>query len=147
MDTQITRRGFNGLDEESNVTIVSPGGVLALAGLLRSHLIEMLRAGIERTRRTKIANQLLKFIKNSEFRNPIEEVARAAESLREGIKEEFDWHWHNWEKRWNSYSRIRWDVLVIQENVRRVLSGEQPKQMVRPKERLYLPAPAGGNHS
>lgn len=141
--TSGTRRGFSGLDEMSGVIIVAPAGVLALAGLLRNHLIEMLRAGIEKKRRTKIANQLLKFIKSPEFKNPIEEVVRTAENLREGIKEEFKWHKNDWERRWNAYGRIRWDGFAIQENLRRVFHGEAPKQMIQPKERLALPAPAG----
>ncbi len=140
--TSGTRRGFNGLDAEFGVTIVAPAGVLALAGLLRNHLIEMFRAGIEKKRRTKIANQLLKFIKSPEFKNPIEEVVRTAENLREGIREEFKWHKHDWERRWDAYGRIRWDGFAIQENLRRVFHGEAPKQMIQPKERLALPAPA-----
>ena len=141
--TSGTRRGFNGLDAEFGVTVVAPAGVLALAGLLRNHLIEMFRAGIEKKRRTRIANQLLKFIKSPEFKNPIEEVVRTAENLREGIMEEFKWHKNDWEGRWNAYGRIRWDGFAIQENLRRVFHGETPKQMTQPKERLALPAPAG----
>jgi hypothetical protein len=140
--TSGTRRGFNGLDAEFGVTIVAPAGVLALAGLLRNHLVEMFRAGIEKKRRTKIANQLLKFIKSPEFKNPIEEVVRTAEKLREGIREEFRWHKNDWERRWDAYGRIRWDGFAIQENLQRVFHGEAPKQMTQPKERLALPAPA-----
>ncbi|MFZ0821016.1 MAG: hypothetical protein WAM91_13170 [Candidatus Acidiferrales bacterium] len=138
-----TKRGFTGLDEMSGIIVVAPGGVLALAGLLRNHLVEMLRAGIEKKRRTKIANQLLKFVKSPEFKNPIEEVVRTAEDLREGIMDEFEWHKNDWEKRWNAYGRIHWDGFAIQENLRRVFHGERPKQMIRPKERLALPAPSG----
>lgn len=138
--TSGTRRGFNGLDEELNVIIVGPGGVLALAGLLRQHLVEMIRAGIEKKRRTKIANQLLRFIKSPEFKNPIEEVVRTADELKSGISDEMEWHRSNWEKRWKSYSRIQWDGRAIQENVRRVFHGEVPKHLSEPKERLALPA-------
>lgn len=140
--TSGTRRGFNGLHTESGVSIVAPGGVLVLAELLRFHLVEMFRAGIEKKRRTKIANQLLGFIKSPDFENPIEEVIRTAEFMRDGITEEFAWHRNNWEKRWNSYSRIWWDGLMIQENVKRVFRGEVPKQRTQPKERLALPIPA-----
>jgi len=134
------RRGFNGLDAEFGVTIVAPAGVLALAGLLRTHIVEMFRAGIEKKRRTKIANQLLKFIKSPEFKNPIEEVIRTAEKLREGIREEFRWHKNDWERRWDAYGRIRWDGFAIQENLGRVFHGDVPRQMIQPKERLMLSA-------
>jgi hypothetical protein len=110
--------------------------------LLRYHIVEMFRAGIDKKRRTKVANQLLKFIKSPEFKNPIEEVVRTAESLREGIREEFKWHKADWERRWDAYGRIRWDGFAIQENLRRVFHGEAPKQTAQPRERLALPAPA-----
>lgn len=137
--TSGTKRGFKGLGSADGVMIVSPDGVLVLAGLLRSHLAEMFRAGVEKRRRTKIANQLLRFIKTPEFKNPVEDVVQAAESLRLGITEEFEWHKENWEKRWDAYGRIRWDAFAVRENIRRVLNGEPTKQMAFPKERLALP--------
>jgi hypothetical protein len=141
--TSGTRRGFSGLDTESGITIVAPAGVLALAGLLRDHLIGMFRVGIERKRRTQIANRLLLFIKSPEFKNPIEEVVRTSEKLREGIMEEFRWHKNDWERRWEAYGRIRWDGFAVQQNLRRVFQGESTKQMTQPKEKLALPVPVG----
>lgn len=139
--TSGTRRGFSGLDEMSGVIIVAPAGALPLAALLRNHLIEMFRAGIEKTRRTRIANQLLKFIKSPEFKNPIEEVVRTAENLKDGVEEEYKWHVNDWKKRLTAYARIRWDGFAVQENLRRVLRGEAPKQLVQPREKPALPAP------
>lgn len=138
--TSGTRRGFNGLDVELGVTIVAPAGVLALAGLLRSHLVEMFRAGIEKRRRTRIANQVLRFVKSPEFKNPVEEVVRTAEGLKTGIREEFIWHRKDWEKRLNAYGTISWDATAIQANLQRVFRGEAPKQLSHPKEKLALPA-------
>jgi len=139
--TSGTRRGFSGLDEEFGVVIISPAGVIPMAGLLRNHLIEMFRAGVEKKRRTKIANQLLKFIKSPEFKNPIEEVVRTAEGLKEGIEEEYRWHVNDWKKRLTAYAKIRWDGLAIQENLRQVLRGETPKHLIQPREKPALPAP------
>lgn len=130
-----TKPGFSGLDEMYGVLIVAPAGVLALATLLRTHLIEIFRAGIEKKDRTKIANQLLKFIKAPEFRNPIEEIVRTAERLKHGIEEEAIWHFNDWRKRRAAYERIRWDGCAIQENTRRVLRGDAFKQLAQPRER------------
>ena len=140
--TSGTKRGFNGLDEMYDVLIVAPAGVLPLAGLLRTHLVEMFRAGIEKKRRAKIANKLLTFIKSPEFRNPIEEVVHIAQRLRHGVEEEFRWHRNDWDKRLAAYERIRWDVWAIQENLHRVLRGEATQQMLQRKQKLALPAPA-----
>jgi hypothetical protein len=135
-----TKPGFSGFTEMSGVLVVAPSGVLALVALVRNHLIEMLRAGIEKRRRANIANQLLKFIKSAEFKNPIEEIVRTSENLREGIMEEFRWHKNDWERRWDAYGRIRWDGFAIQENLRNVFQGGTPRPIVRPRERLALPS-------
>ena len=137
--TSGTKRGFTGLDEMYDVLIVAPAGVLALAGLLRNHLVAMLRAGIEKRQRAKIANQLLKFIKSPDFKNPIEEIVHTADRLRLGVEEEARWHLNDWKKRLIAYDRIRWDSWAVQENLRRVLRGESPKQLIQPKQKLALP--------
>lgn len=140
--TSGTKPGFSGLDEMYGVLIVAPAGVLALATLLRDHLIEIFRAGIEKKHRAKIANQLLKFIKAPEFRNPIEEIVHTAERLKHGIEEEARWHLNDWRKRGMVYERIRWDAWTIQENTQRVLRGDVFKQLAQPREKPALPAPA-----
>lgn len=138
--TSGTRSGFGGMAEMAGVLIVAPPCVLSIAGLLRMHLIGMLRAGIEKRQRAKIANQLLKFIKSPEFKNPMEEVVRTAESLKEGVQEEYRWHVADWKKRLMAYERIRWDGTAVQENLRRVFHGETPKQMIQPRVIPALPA-------
>lgn len=142
--TSGTRRGFAGFTEMSGVLVIAPAGVLALAGLLRKYLIEMLRAGIERARRARIANRLLRFIKSAEFKNPIEEVVRTAEHLTDGVKEEYRWHVSDWKKRMAAYETIRWDGWAVQENLRRVFRGETHKLLTQPKQKLALPAPVTG---
>jgi hypothetical protein len=137
--TSGTRNGFGGMAEMAGILIVAPPCVLSIVGLLRLHLVEMLRAGIEKRRRAKIADQLLKFIKSAEFKNPMEEVVRTAESLKEGVEEEYRWHVADWKKRLSAYERIRWDGAGVQENLRRVFHGETPKQMIQPKVIPALP--------
>jgi hypothetical protein len=66
---------------------------------------------------------------------------RTAESLKEGVEEEYRWHVNDWKKRLTAYARIRWDSFSVQENLRRVLRGEIPKQMTQPREKPALPAP------
>jgi hypothetical protein len=98
----------------------------------------MLRAGIEKEKRAKIANQLLRFIKSSGFNNPIEEVVTIAGDLEDGVKKEFDWHMNDWKRRVTAYRRIKWDGSAIQENLRRVLHGGKPKHLDQPKVPLLL---------
>jgi hypothetical protein len=131
-----SKKGFGGITEISGVLVVSPLGVISLADLLRHYLIEMLRAKIERNKRVKIANQLLRFITSADFKNPIEEVIRTASQLEEGVKKEFEWHMNDWKRRVLAYRRIKWDGSTVQENVKRVLHGAKPKRLEQPRAPL-----------
>lgn len=135
-----TKKGFGGLTEMEGVLVVAHQAVISLADLLRTHLVAMLRAGIEKKKRAKIANQLLHFIKSPDFKNPIEELVNIADDLEDGVKKEFDWHMKDWERRVVAYRRIKWDGSAIQENLRRVLDGEKPKRLDQPKVPLQISA-------
>jgi len=122
--------------------VVAPLGVIPLATLLRSHIIEMVRANIVREKRALVAHKLLKYITSPQFRNPIEEVTHTAAELRGMIAQEAKDHQRVWQKRWNHYQRIEWDGAQIAANVTLVLQGKEPKQVVHPK--MYpLQLPAG----
>jgi hypothetical protein len=134
-----TKKGFGGLAEMSGVLVVAQQAVISLTDLLRTHLVEMLRAGIGKKKRAKIANQLLRFIKSRDFKNPIEEVVNLPDDLEDGVKKEFKWHMEDWKRRVGAYRRIKWDGSAIQENLLRVLQGGKPKHLDQPKIPLLLP--------
>lgn len=142
-----TKQGFGGLELASGVLVVSQHAVLCLADLLRKSLIDILRAGIEKEERAKIANELLRFIKSTDFRNPIEELVSISGDLTEGVKKEFAWHMKDWERRLTAYRRIKWDGSAIQQNLRRVLDGGKPKRLDHPKAQLLLPTGTLSAHS
>jgi len=135
-----TKKGFGGLTEMDGVLVVAHQAVLSLADLLRTHLVAMLRAGIEKKKRAKIANQLLRFIKSPDFKNPIEELVSIADDLEDGVKKEFEWHMKDWERRVVAYRRIKWDGSAIQGNLNRVLHGEKPKHLDQPKIPIQISA-------
>jgi hypothetical protein len=104
-----------------------PLGAILLASLLRGHLIEMLRAEITKEKRSIIAQQLVKYITSPQFKNPIEEVVHLTSQLQDMIKEEVREHFLIWKKRWDYYQTILWNGSQIQENLRLVLHGKEPK--------------------
>ncbi len=135
-----TKRGFSGLAHMANVLVVSPLGVLALAALLRNHIIEMLRARIAKEKRARIADQLVRYITSPQFRNPIEEVVELTSELQDMIREEAKQHFKVWKRRWVHYHTIQWDSAQVQNNVRLVLHGKQPTPVTAPRvSRLLLP--------
>ena len=140
------RRGFSGLCQERGVLVVAPLGTVALASLLREHLIEMQRSNIAIERRAAIAQGLLKFVASPEFSNPIEKVVRTSLQLQDVLREEVKGHQRVWKKRWEHYQAIEWDASDIQANVKSVLHGEKPKALSRRPAPLQLAASAGNGH-
>jgi len=108
---------------------------------LREHIVEVAKANVVRERRALVAQKLLRYITSPQFRNPIEEVTRAAGDLQEMIVEEFKDHRRVWQKRLNYYRRIEWDSSQVDANIALVLQGKEPKAIVHPKSApLQLPA-------
>ena len=140
------KRGFSGFAQIGGVSVVSPLAVIPLASLLRDHLIEMGRLKITREKRAVLAQQLMRYIDSPQFRNPLEEVVQRTSKLREMIRKEAKDHRHIWEERWSHYETIGWNTSHIQNNLRLVMHGGQPKQIARRKvSPLQLPAPNAGS--
>lgn len=137
------RRGFTGLCMDRGVLVVSPLGTIALASLLREHLIEMQRSNIAIERRAAIAQELVNFITSPDFKNPIEEIIRTSAQLQDILKDEVRSHQRTWNKRWEHYQIVQWDASSIQANLRSVLHGEKPKLLPRRDVPLQLAASVG----
>lgn len=136
------KKGFSGFAQISGVSVVSPLAAIPLASLLREHLIEMVRLRITREKRVALAQKLTRYIDSPQFRNPLEEVVHRATKLQGMIKKEATHHRRVWEERWDHYATIGWNTSQIQNNLRLVMHGGQPKQVARVKlAPLALPAP------
>ena len=61
------KKGFSGFTQVSGIIVIAPPGIVALASLLRIHLIEMLRARIAKTRRAAIALKLVEYVTSPLF--------------------------------------------------------------------------------
>jgi hypothetical protein len=130
------KKGFSGFSQVNGIFIVHPFGAVAIASLLRVHLIEMLRAKIAKSRRAAIAQNLMEFVTSPHYKNRIEEIVHTSMELQTMVEEEAHAHYRVWKKRLQLYKTIEWDGTVVQENVRLVLHGKEPNQIV---QRLRVP--------
>lgn len=136
------KKGFNGFAQMAGVSVVSPLAAVPLAALLRGHLIEMARLKITREKRAALAQQLAQYIGSPQFRNPLEEVVSRVTKLQGMIRKEATLHRRVWKERWEHYTTIGANTSQIQNNLKLVMHGEQPKQITRIKASpLALPAP------
>jgi len=140
--TAHTTRKWKGFDTIREVLVVSPFAVVPLVRLLRMHVVEMLKAEIPISNRQKIASQLLQHITSTEFKNPLEDIARTGMELQSDLKKEVKTHLLTWKKRWSNYQKLHYNSSAIQQNIQLVLQGKQVKSLIRPKEQP-LPLPSG----
>ncbi|MFZ0885000.1 MAG: DUF2130 domain-containing protein [Candidatus Acidiferrales bacterium] len=136
------KRGFTGLMEMDGVLVVAPLGAIPLAGLLRTNLIEMLRAKITTEQRAKIAQRLVKYIVSPQLKNSVEEVIQVSRQLQNMVKDEYDDHVELWKKRLRHYEKIHWDISQVRANFQRILHGKDPKHISAPKPQPLLAAVA-----
>ena len=135
-----TRKKFTGLAHEDGVLIVTPLGVVPLAHLCRAHLIEMAKARLDKDEKNRIAAELLGYITSPAHRVPLEQAIQRTEKAGKLLKKEVREHFSVWQERYELYQTIRWDISHVQTNIQRVLQGEKPLSLEKPKvERLPLP--------
>lgn len=135
-------KGFTGFCKIKEVIIIAPSGILGLASLLRMYLVEMLRANIKDSRRAAIALKVVEHVTSPTFRNRLEDIMKISSELQEMVKDEARQHHRWWQKRWDNYGMIEWDASMIQDNLRLVLHGKEPKQVIQTvRIPLRLPSP------
>lgn len=137
------RRGFSGFESIDGVLVVAPLGAIPLAGLLREHLGEMLKAQVSQGERARIAQRLVGFITGPQFKNAIDDTIRRATELQSILRQEANDHYRVWKRRLEHYRTIEWRGTQVHDNVQAVLRGDRPVVKTLKVAPLALPGPNG----
>jgi hypothetical protein len=136
-----TRRGYTGLANDGPVLVVSPLGVIALAGLVRAQLLQMSRARLSRSQKEKVAAQALEYITGAMFKGPLEDAMTRTRKARGLLEKEAKAHFQVWQERWDLYQTVEMDLASLSQNSERISHGEKPVPVGRLKPTLLtLPA-------
>jgi hypothetical protein len=136
-----TRRGYTGLAHDGPVLVVSPLGVIALAGLVRAQLLQMARARLSRSQREKVAAQALEYMTGAMFRGPLEDAISRTRKARGLLEKDARTHFQVWQERWDLYQTVDMDLASLSQNSERISRGEKPVAIGRLKSTpLELPA-------
>jgi hypothetical protein len=127
-----TRKGFAGFTTLDGVSVVAPQGVLALASLIRGHLIEIHRSNLSREQKQLLAKRIIEFLSGPQFKNHIESVVGTASELQQMMKQEVDYHARIWKQRWSRYASIQWDSKQVQESLGLIMQGKELPSIKRP---------------
>lgn len=137
-----TRKGFSGLAQEDGVFIVAQSGVLTLARICRDSLETMAKQKLDAAEREVAAKRLMDYVTSPVCKTPLEEAMTQTERAHKNLIKEIKQHVGDWKERHEIYETIRYDVSHIQTSIERVLNGEEPLRLEKPKfEPLALSAP------
>jgi hypothetical protein len=135
-----TRKGFSGLDQEVGIFLVAQAGVLTLARICRDSLITMAKQRLDAAAKVAAAKRLMDYITSPVCKTPLEEAISHAEQAHKNLLKEMKQHANDWKERHEIYQTIHYDISHVQKNIGRVLNGEEPLKLEKPKlEPLVLP--------
>lgn len=135
-----TRKRFAGLDQDSGIFIVAQSGVLTLARICRDSLVAMAKQRLDAAAKAAAAKRLMDYVTSPVCKTPLEEAISHTERAYKNLMREMKQHMGDWKERHEVYQTIHYDVSHVQKNIARVLGGDDPLKLEKPKfEPLALP--------
>lgn len=135
-----TRKRFAGLDQDSGIFIVAQSGVLTLARICRDSLVAMAKQRLDAAAKAAAAKRLMDYVTSPVCKTPLEEAISHTERAYKNLVKEIKQHMGDWKERHQVYQTIHYDVSHVQKNIARVLGGDDPLKLEKPKfEPLALP--------
>ncbi len=139
-----TRKKFSGLDQDSGIFIVSQSGVLTLAHICRDSLIAMAKQRLDAAAKEAAAKRLMDYVTSPVCKTPLEEAISHTERAHKNLLKEMEQHKKIWEERYELYQTIHYDISHVKNNITRVLDGDNPLKLEKPRfEPLALPLKSG----
>jgi hypothetical protein len=139
-----TRKGFSGLEKDSGILVVAQAAVLTLARLCRESLVAMAKQKLDIEAKQEAATRLMDYVTSPVCKNSLEDAISQTERAHRNLIKEMKKHFVDWKKRHEIYETIQYDVSHVQDNIERVLGGEEPLMLEKPERTpLALPVVAG----
>ncbi len=128
--TNAMKKGTQGFFVERSVMVVHATGVLSLAAVVRSHIIQIAEMKLGRLERNKAIRATLDYIEGAEFTNSLDRIIHESIGLIEDLKKEFKEHVSRWWKRQGSYRMMIEEAFTVKTTSKALLSGEtEPRKM------------------
>jgi len=122
--TNATKGGTGGFFIESGVIVINPGGVLALAGILRDQLIKMAQLKLTQAEKDEAIKRTLDYLQGAEFKNSLEVVIRKTKEMYEDLKKECQDHVRGWKRRYDSLRSVYVNAARVQTKTTLLIAGK-----------------------
>ncbi|MDP3143511.1 MAG: DUF2130 domain-containing protein [Candidatus Omnitrophota bacterium] len=137
--TNATKKGAGGFFIEKGVIVVSPGGILALAAILREQIINIAQLKLTKSQREEAIEKTMEYLQGAEFKNSLELIIRKTVEMYEDLKKECHDHVKGWKKRYESLKSVYTNTTQVQGKTTALISGKFESK----KERIEVePFPA-----
>ncbi len=123
--TNAQKKGTSGFFLEKGVIVVDPGGVLALATILREQLVKMSQLKLSKAEREKAISDTFEYLQGPEFKNSLDVIIRKAIELNEDLKKEHDDHIKMWIKRQETLKVVYLNASKVKTTTFSLMSGKE----------------------
>jgi len=121
--TNAPKKGSGGFFIEKGVIVVSPGGALAIAGILREQVIKIARLKLTKAQKEEAVEQTLKYLQGAEFKNSLELVIKKTIELYDDLKTECKDHIKVWKKRHDDLKSMHLHTTRVQFKTANLIAG------------------------
>lgn len=121
--TNAPKKGSGGFFIEKGIIVVSPGGVLAIAGILREQVIKIARLKLTKAQKEEAVEQTLKYLQGAEFKNSLELVIKKTIELYDDLKTECKDHIKVWKKRHDDLKSVYLHTARVQHKTTNLIAG------------------------
>ena len=122
--TNAAKKGTSGFFIEKNVIVVNPGGVLAIANILRDQIVRMAQLKLTQAQKDEAVEKTLQYLQGAEFKNALETVIRKTVEMYEDLKKECHDHVKTWKKRHDCLKSVYIHTAQVQTKTTALISGK-----------------------
>lgn len=135
--TNAQKKGSGGLFVERGVVVVGPGGVIAMAGILRGQIVRLAELKLTKAQREEAIEKTLEYLQGPEFKNALEVVIRKTKEMYDDLKKECQDHVKSWRKRYDSLRTVYANSSQVSVKTKALIAGKiEPEEkdaiMVQP---------------
>jgi len=127
--TNAKKQNTDGFFIEKGIIVISPGGVLAVANIIRDQIITIARLKLTAKERQEAIQKTLAYLEGAEFKNALDTVIRKTVEMYEDLKKECYDHIRNWKKRYSSLKDIYVGSSQVQVKTMNLISGKKDEKV------------------
>jgi len=122
--TNAPKKGTHGFFVEKGAIVINPGGVIAIAGILREQIVRIAQLKLTHAQKEEAIEKTLEYLQGAEFKNGLEVVIRKTVEMYDDLKKECQDHVRMWKKRHESLKGVYHNATHVQAKTAALIAGK-----------------------